>query len=72
MSNKDVIKDLVSKLKHIENEMSLLRDDRKILLDDYRDKIDIKAFNAAWQIIKKRERVDEGALDNILSMMEEM
>ena len=72
MENKEVIEELVSKLKHIENEMSLLRDDRKILMDDYKDRVDIKAFSAAWQILKKRERVDESSLDHILSMMEDM
>jgi hypothetical protein len=32
----------------------------------------MKAFRAAWQILKKRERVDEGSLDNLLDIMKEL
>jgi uncharacterized protein (UPF0335 family) len=70
--NKEVIKELVEKLTTIENEMKLLQEDRKIVMDDYKDRIDMKAFRAAWQILKKRERVDEGSLDNLLDIMKEL
>ena len=70
--NRDVVKELVEKLTNIENEMTLLREDRKMVVADYKDKLDMKAFMAAWQIIKKREKVDEAVLDNLLIMLQEM
>ena len=59
--NREVIKELVEKLTNIENEMTLLREDRKMIVADYKDKLDMKAFMAAWQIIKKREKTSEAS-----------
>ena len=70
--NKEVVKELVEKLTTIENEIKLLQEDRKIVMDDYKDRVDMKAFRAAWQILKKRERVDECSLDNLLDIMKEL
>jgi hypothetical protein len=40
------------------------------ILEDYKDKLDIKAFKAAVRIIKLRENVDNGELDNILGVLD--
>ena len=66
--NREVVKELVEKLSRVENEMKLLREDKKIIVDDFKDRLDMKAFMAAWQILKKREKVDEAVLDNLLQM----
>tara|TARA_R100001163_G_C4993014_1_gene144921 strand:- start:74 stop:295 length:222 start_codon:yes stop_codon:yes gene_type:complete len=70
--NREVVKDLVEKLTRVENEMKLLREDKKMIVDDFKDRLDMKAFMAAWQIIKKRERVDEAVLDNLLHILQEV
>ncbi len=41
MSNKEVVKELVEKLLTIENEISLLQEDRKVTLSDYKDRLDL-------------------------------
>ena len=70
--NREVVKELVEKLTRVENEMKLLREDKKMIVDDFKDKLDMKAFMAAWQILKKRERVDEAVLDNLLHILQEV
>jgi len=63
------VKELVEKLKTVENEMKLLLEDRKELFADYKDKVDVKAFKAAWAILKRRQNVNEIELDNILDIV---
>jgi|TARA_R110002020_G_scaffold37124_25_gene112136 uncharacterized protein (UPF0335 family) len=63
------VQELVEKLQRVENEMKLLQEDRRHMFDDYKDKIDIKAFKAAWAIAKKRENVNEIELDSILDTL---
>jgi|TARA_R110001592_G_scaffold31281_1_gene110473 uncharacterized protein (UPF0335 family) len=70
--NREVVKELVEKLSRVENEMKLLREDKKIIVDDFKDRLDMKAFMAAWQILKKREKVDEAVLDNLLHILQEV
>ena len=67
-----VVKDLVEKLSAIENEMIILRDDRKDLLDEYKEKLDIKAFRAAIRIFKIRQQTDNDfVVDEMLKVMED-
>ena len=71
MSMQDDIKDLVEKITSIDSEIKLLHEDRKTTLEDFKGKIDIKAFKAAMRIIKVRESVDNrDELDNILDVLE--
>jgi len=63
------VKELVEKLKSVENEMKILAEDRKELFADYKDKVDVKAFKAAWAILKRRQNVNEIELDNILDIV---
>ena len=70
MAIRQHVKDLVEKLTSIENEIKILQEDRRDLLADYKDKMDIKAFRAAWLIAKKKENVDGAELDNILDAID--
>jgi uncharacterized protein (UPF0335 family) len=70
MAIRQHVKELAIKLTSIENEIKLLQEDRRDLLADYKDKIDIKAFRAAWIILKKKENVDETELDSILEAID--
>jgi uncharacterized protein (UPF0335 family) len=70
--NKQTVAELVERLTKVNNEIKLLQEDRKELLADYKEKLDIRAFKAAMRITKMREEVDEAQLDNILLVMEDM
>jgi len=62
--------ELAKKLKSVENEIKILQEDRRDLIADYKDKIDVKAFRAAWAILKKKENVNEVELENILDIID--
>jgi len=67
----DVVKELVEKITTIDNEIKLLQTDRKEMLEEYKDKLDLKAFKAALRIIKVRESVDNcDELDSILDILD--
>jgi len=68
MDKKDIIFELVDRLLVVENELKTIQEDKKNLLDEYRNKIDIKAFKAAIQIAKIRSRLGDSelALDEVL------
>ena len=68
---KDVVRELVGKITQIDNEIKLLQTDRKEVLDEYKDKLDLKAFKAALRIVKLRENIDQFELDNILLVLDE-
>ena len=70
--NKQTVAELVERLTKVNNEIKLLQEDRKELLADYKEKLDIRAFKAAMRITKMREEVDEAQLDNILLVMEDI
>ena len=69
---KEHVRELVEKLQRVENEMKLLQQDRRDLFVDYKDKVDVKTFKAAWTIVKKLENVNEAELDNILEVMKNL
>jgi uncharacterized protein (UPF0335 family) len=71
MSKQDDIKELIEKITGIDNEIKLLQEDRKTVIEDYKEKIDLKVFKAALRILKVRENVDDKTeLDNILDILE--
>ena len=70
MASREIIKELVEKLTSIENEVKLLQNDRKDLLSSYSDRLDVKAFRAAWSAMKAKKRVDESEFDSILDELE--
>jgi uncharacterized protein (UPF0335 family) len=74
MTTKAVVLELVEKLLVIENEVKILQQDRKELLAEYKDQIDIKTFNAALRIAKIKSKLSDTSdaeLDNILETVEE-
>jgi uncharacterized protein (UPF0335 family) len=70
VNKQDYVKELIEKITQIDNEIKLLQEDRKTVLDDYKEKLDLKAFKAAMRIIKVRESVDGSELDNYLDILE--
>jgi uncharacterized protein (UPF0335 family) len=70
MASQDIIKELVEKLNTVDNEIKLLQEDRKELLEDYKEKLDLKAFRAAIRIVKARENVDQNELETILDVID--
>ena len=52
-----VIKEFVSKLESIDNEMETLKQDRKELIDSYKKRIDMKTLTAVLRVIKIKQTI---------------
>lgn len=67
-----VVKEFMERLTSIENEMKLLSDDRKALVEEYKDKIDLKALSAAIRIVKIRAKLgaSEPECDNYIDQID--
>ena len=70
MATRETIKELVERLTTIENEIRLLQTDKKDLLANFSDRVDVKAFRAAWSVMKAKKRVGESEFDQILDELE--
>ena len=74
MATKEVVVELVEKLLTLEHEVKTLGEEKKSLLAAYKDKLDVKAFQAALRIAKikgKLRDTSETEFDNILLTVED-
>jgi len=67
--NSETVKELVERLTRIESEQKLLAEDRKHLIAEYKDKLDVKAVQAAIRVAKIMAKLDtsDQEFDNIMS-----
>ena len=71
--NTETLNELVDRLLTIENEMSILREDKKTLLAEFKEKLDIKSVQAAMRIAKIKTRLPDTSdetLDEMVSNIE--
>ena len=52
-----LVKEFVGKIESIDNEIELLKNDRKELIEDYKDKLDMKTLQAALRVVKIQQGV---------------
>ncbi len=73
MSNKELVSEFIERYLRIENELSLLQEDRKILFAEFKEKLDIKALKAAIRIAKIKSKLgdSETEMENMLGPIEE-
>lgn len=75
MATKEVVRELVEKLTTIENEMILLRDSQKEILEEYESEkgVDVKALKAAMRIAKIRSKLGDSTpeADQMLEYIDE-
>ena len=65
------VKEFVSKLTTIENEMTLLRQDRSELFTEMKSKLDPRSFRAAMKIHNlQKSTPDQTSLSRILEVLE--
>ena len=57
MATQKEIRELFERYKTIENEISILREDKKVLLKEFKEKIEPSTFQAALRMIKIKSRV---------------
>lgn len=68
MNDEKKLEEFVSKLRRIENEISLLQQDKKDLFDDYKNYFKPKVLREALRVVKKRIEFGEDVneLDSIV------
>ena len=74
MTDKETIHELVEKVFDMEHEIKTLQENRKEILDEYKDKIDLKVFNAALKIARikaKLAQTSDESLDEVLDAVED-
>ena len=65
------VKQFVERLTTIENEITLLRQDRSELFAEMKEKLDLKSFRAALKIYKiQTSTPDQHSLNKILTVLE--
>jgi len=71
-SEKTVLSEFVEKWVTIENEQKLLVEDKKLLVIDYKDKLDVKAVQAAMRLVKVKARLEmsDEEFDSIVHSLE--
>lgn len=68
-----IIQEFVEKMKRIKNEQELLKQDEKDLMEEYKEKLDMKALKAAMRVVAVREKVDhKDTFDSMVEVLERL
>jgi len=54
---KALVKEFIDKITAVDNEVELLKEDRKELVEEYSEKLDVKTLNAALKYVKIQQQV---------------
>lgn len=55
---RDLVKEFVGKIEAVDNELELLKQDRKDIIEEYSEKLDMKTLQAALRVVKIQQTVD--------------
>lgn len=66
----DAAKELFERYKTIEGEIRILQEDKKNLLEEFKDRVDPKAFKAALSAAKSKARLKPHEANNFDMLME--
>ena len=66
-----IVREFVEKLKTIKNEQELLKVDEKELIEEYKEKLDMKTLKAAMRVVAVREKVErKDSFDTLVEVLE--
>lgn len=54
---RELVKEFVTRINTVDNEIELLKGDRKELIEEYSEKLDIKTLQAALKVVKIQNEV---------------
>ena len=67
-----LVKEFVGKVESVDNEIELLKQDRKEIIEEYEEKLDMKTLQAALRVIKTQKEVaHKDAYDLFIAALEE-
>ena len=68
---KETVREFMKRLTNIENEITLLNEDKKNLVEEFSNKLDVKTLKQAIRMVKIREKVDhKDAFDAFVDILE--
>ena len=53
-----LVKEFINKIESIDNEIELLKTDRKEIIEEYTEKLDMKTLQAALRVVKIQQAVE--------------
>jgi uncharacterized protein (UPF0335 family) len=56
-SLREIVKEFVSRIENIDNEIELLKQDRKELIEEFSDRLDMKTLQAALRVVKIKQGI---------------
>lgn len=66
-----LVEEFVTRMRRVEAEIDLLKEDRKELLEEFKGKLDLKTLTAALKIVKIKQSSDrKHTLDTFLDILE--
>jgi len=69
---KELVKEFVGRIENIDNEIELLKEDRKTVLEEYSDRLDMKTLQAALRVIRIQKGVEhKDTFDTFLEALNE-
>jgi uncharacterized protein (UPF0335 family) len=57
-SLRSLVKEFISKIESIDNEIELLKGDRKEIIEEYTEKLDMKTLQAALRVVKIQQAIE--------------
>lgn len=67
-----VVKEFMKRIDYIDNEIETLKEDRKEIIEEFSEKLDIKTLNAALRVVKIQSSVEHrDTFDLFLSALED-
>ena len=54
---RSLVKEFVNKIESVDNEIELLKQDRKEIIEEYSEKLDLKTLTAALKVVKIQKEV---------------
>ena len=68
-----IVEDFVKRLRVIENEIKLLNDDKKQLVEEFGPKLDVKTLKAAIRVVELREKIShKDTFDSFVEVLEKL
>lgn len=53
-----LVKEFMGKIEAVDNEIDLLKDDRKEIIEEYKEKLDMKTLQAALKVVKIQRGIE--------------
>lgn len=69
---KQTVGDFIRRLKNVESELELLKEQKKELVEEYKDQLDMKTLNAALRAVKIKKKVQhKDTFETFMDILEE-